>query len=174
MTTAYPPPLKAARSLPTEVQISQSGDFPLRSGSATQTMFVRLKLQTASLTLAHCHCCYFFFPEFLHCVAAEVGSSSSSRPWWSFNSLIATPTTSSYPPPALSAAPFLPSSVDLQPNHCCHGTQHLEENNKTSSFHNGGTSGLTLQAEWRVARQRAVSSVGVVSQTADLYKDLSR
>lgn len=53
-------------------------------------MFVQLKLQSASLTLAHCHCRYFF-PEFLDCVAAEVGSSSSSRPWWSFNSLIATP-----------------------------------------------------------------------------------
>lgn len=52
--------------------------------------------------------------------------------------------------------------------------RNISRNNKTSSFHNGGTSGLTLQAEWSVARQRAVSSVGVVSQTADLYKDLSR
>lgn len=31
-------------------------------------------------------------------------------------------------------------------------------NNKTCSFHNGGTSGLTLQAEASVARQQAVSS----------------
>lgn len=50
-----------------------------------------------------------FSSEFLKCAVAEVGQQP---PWWSFTSLIANP-SSRYP------APFLPSSVDLQPTHCC-------------------------------------------------------